>query len=317
VWGLLHNERYVGRLQYGRMRKGYKGGTKVRTKREAAEVLTVERPDLAIITDDMWQAARARGNKTTKPWHVQKGGTPRYLLTGLAVCAECGGGIQANSSRFGDKTIPLYMCGYNHDRGPSVCTNKLRRPAHDVDEAVLTRLQEICLHPGVAQRITDAVREKLTQQAAGSDGEVTRLSKVVSRLQREVGHLTEAITIGGGVLPSLVAKLSQVQAELTSAELQLADAKSAPGVVAKGLDGLAEEVSRHLAATAALLREDRGKAKEALRRLLTGKLSFRPIETADGRRYEISGRLTIGDFQESSASPRGFERDRAASRNVA
>jgi hypothetical protein len=55
------------------------------------------------------------------------------------------------------------------------------------------------------------------------------------------------------------------------------------------------------------------RAREALEALLVDKLTFRPVETADGKRYEVTGRLAVGGLLRLPAeplviaSPGGFE----------
>jgi hypothetical protein len=107
-----------GIISYGRYKKGYRGGTKVRTKRDAEEILRLDAPHLRIVPDDLWLAVQAQRRKVdARPWDQARGSKPRHLLTGLAVCAQCGGRIQAKRGKLGSEPAMVYHCGYHHDRG--------------------------------------------------------------------------------------------------------------------------------------------------------------------------------------------------------
>jgi hypothetical protein len=55
----------------------------------------------------------------------------------------------------------------------------------------------------------------------------------------------------------------------------------------------------------ALFEPNPQEARSALETLLDGPLTLRPVETADGKRYEVSGQLTIGPLFSSDGVPRG------------
>ncbi|MGH7437902.1 MAG: recombinase family protein, partial [Polyangiaceae bacterium] len=107
---ILLRERYHGVLVYGVTKKTYRGGTKVRVKRAPTEVIQVERPDLKIVPDDLWErvAGRFRENRR-KPWRTATGRKPKHLLSSLARCAKCGGPIHARNGKDGQVATKVYM----------------------------------------------------------------------------------------------------------------------------------------------------------------------------------------------------------------
>src|SRR5579864_4105203 len=97
---ILRRERYHGVLVYGVTKKTYRGGTKVRIKRSPNEVIRVERPDLKIVPDDLWERVDERFRRNCrKSWRVATGRKPKHLLSSLARCSTCGGPTTPEAAR--------------------------------------------------------------------------------------------------------------------------------------------------------------------------------------------------------------------------
>src|SRR6185436_6593440 len=66
-----------------------------------------------------------------------------YLLTGIAVCAACGGSLAALTRDFKRQgRMRLYGCAYYHKRGRMVCKNKLLIRQDLLDHAVIEAIRE-------------------------------------------------------------------------------------------------------------------------------------------------------------------------------
>jgi len=104
--GLVNNELYIGKLVWNRLRyvKDPATGKRVSRINPREKWITTEVPELRIIDDALWQAAKARqGELAIKYANVitatraaqanRLNGThrPRSLLSGLLVCGCCGG----------------------------------------------------------------------------------------------------------------------------------------------------------------------------------------------------------------------------------
>lgn len=104
--GLINNELYIGRLVWNRLRyiKDPTTGRRVSRLNPRDKWITTEVPELRIVDDELWQAAKAwQGELTVKYANVitatraahanHLNGThrPRSLLSGLLVCGCCGG----------------------------------------------------------------------------------------------------------------------------------------------------------------------------------------------------------------------------------
>ena len=97
--GILNNELYVGRLVWNRLRyvKNPDTGKRVSRLNPTSEWMSREVPELRIVPDDLWTAAKSRQKQTR---HAMKTAgaigvakRPQYLFSGLTKCGVCGAGF--------------------------------------------------------------------------------------------------------------------------------------------------------------------------------------------------------------------------------
>ena len=122
--GILHNELYIGRLVWNRLRflkdPGYRQARRRgRIHRPSGSRQDV--PELRIVDDELWQAVQARYASVQHKWKSAEEASastssvrPKYLFSGLTKCGECGAGfIMYSREHLG--------CFGARDRG--TCTN--------------------------------------------------------------------------------------------------------------------------------------------------------------------------------------------------
>jgi site-specific DNA recombinase len=108
---MLRRERYRGRIIWGKNEKTYRGGTKVRILRESAQWVKLVVPELRIVDDDTWNAVRRKIEKHRNVLEKKtRGPAARYLLSGLARCADCGGLIHVARRKEGRENKVVYAC---------------------------------------------------------------------------------------------------------------------------------------------------------------------------------------------------------------
>src|SRR6267142_5421206 len=104
--GILNNELYVGRLVWNRLRyvKNPDTGKRVSRLNPTSEWMSRDVPQLRIVPDDIWTAAKSRQQHTRHA--VKTAGAigaakrPQYLFSGLTKCGVCGAGfIMAGRNR--------------------------------------------------------------------------------------------------------------------------------------------------------------------------------------------------------------------------
>jgi site-specific DNA recombinase len=299
---MLRRERYHGVVVYGVTKKTYKGGTKVRIKRSPNEVMRVEKPELKIVPDDLWEAVQDRISKNNrKPWRQATGRKPRHLLSSLARCSECGGPIHARNGRMGKAATKVYMCGYFHDRAS--CKNSLRRPVEEADQGCIEWIGRNVLREEVVLEILREVRHRIGQHQAGAEGEAQRLEEQARRLRKEIGNLAEAVAVTGGSVQPLAEKLSERQERLTGIEARLKVLKVAPDVLSLEVRRLEARVRQRIDQFQELLARDPEEARKVVESLLEGPLSFTPEQRPEGMRYRVTGRIVTGALLEVPSGP--------------
>ena len=164
--GLLNNELYIGRLVWNRQRrvKNPATGRKVSRINPPEEWIVAEVPDLRIVDDALWRAAKDRqeelagkyasvieGVRAARANPLNATHRPRHLLSGLLECGVCGG---AYAKRGQDR----YACS-NYARTDG-CTNRrgIRRAV--LEERVLAGLRDRLMAPEAAAEAMRAYAEE-------------------------------------------------------------------------------------------------------------------------------------------------------------
>ncbi len=165
--GILHNEIYVGRLVWNKVRmvKDPATGRRVSRENPASEHRVAESPELRIVEPDLFKAAqdlkRSRGG--LKP-HTQR--RSKHLLSGLLRCGSCGSGMSSAGS---DRQGVRVRCSRAKESGD--CPDPKTFYLATIEAAVLSGLREELRKPAV---ITEYVREYHAerQRLAASANEV-------------------------------------------------------------------------------------------------------------------------------------------------
>jgi site-specific DNA recombinase len=146
-YGILNNERYLGRLNWGRLHwKRGAANSKKRVAVVADPVLMVRREDprLRIISDELWERVKLRQSaQASKPTSAKASAAGRpatSLLSGLLVCGECG-------SRFVARNQRSYQCASRIYGGSSACSNQIVVPRERAEAAIVNYLAVDLLSP--------------------------------------------------------------------------------------------------------------------------------------------------------------------------
>lgn len=231
VRDVLHRDLYRGVIVWNRTQKRDTWGQKRPQRRPEQDWLRIEASTLRVISDDLWQAAhdRLRGSRDTylrstggRLWGKPSNGIEsKYLLTGMATCGRCGGALTARSRSHGRQRGFFYHCLTNIQRGRTVCDNDLAVPLKDADEAVLTTLESDVLRPEVVTAALQEAVARLDRPAGEVEADRERLRAIGTGLLSELARLTEALASGGN-LPSIVAAITEREAQRSRAQQELA-----------------------------------------------------------------------------------------------
>lgn len=174
---LLTNARYAGLIRHHDTGKVYPGNFP------------------AIVSEDSWRAAVARFNDPSRKHPV--GNTPRWLLSGIAVCGKCGEqSIQCTGSKYG----PVYRCKKRH----------LSRRAEPVEELVNAVMVARLSRPDAA-----------TLFAPDDDIDVDQLRRDRAVTQSKLDGLTRLFTDGVLTESSVRKQSAELQKTLNDIDTRL------------------------------------------------------------------------------------------------
>ena len=198
------------------------------------------------------------------------------LLAGLATCALCGGGLVVETSPRKRGRVPEYIC-YRH-RANGACTNTLRMPVADLNEAVLQAVEEHALTPeAIEQVIHLSERDDVTEL----QDKLTREQKDIAK---RIARLVAAIETGGDAA-SLVAKLRELETRQRAIVGEVATLRPVPCLPPAVIENRLAEWRR-------LLRASTTQGRTVLQRILRGRLTFTPrvhVLTGEVDGYEFTG----------------------------
>jgi site-specific DNA recombinase len=291
--GLLNNELYIGRLCWNRQMyvKDPETGRRRSRQRSADEQIVIEVPDLRIIDQAQWEAAKARQAALDRPLTVDtdESGEPaavpfwskqraRYLFSGLMRCGVCGGGFSKISQQH-------FGCSTARNKGPTVCTNLRAIRRDELEETVLGALRERLMDPALFKAFAASFTTEWNKLQGNTEAEQTARAGELQRVRQQIERLVDAIAEG-----TPAAAVRDRLASLEKRRLTLeADSATATAPAPRLHPNLAELYRRKVAGLIdALNQEDAGDAR-ALVRSLVEAVTLHP--DGDHQRVEVRGEL--------------------------
>jgi site-specific DNA recombinase len=254
--GVLRNPIYRGLYVWNRSQwvKDPDTGRRKRTERPEAEWITLEAPELAIVSSELWNAAKVR---LTGPKKRTRGKPPRTPLSGLLRCEACGGAVVAVNRR-------AYGCAANKDRGATVCGGVLVR--RDVMER---RLVEILRDDLLSDKATAELRQEvaalLAQEGRTQAAEEKATRARLQALEGEISNLTDAVAKAGWS-QAIGERLKAAEEERK--RLLAAPAPQGAGKACTVIPRLLDHYRAFIARLPELMRRTPDDAREALREML-------------------------------------------------
>lgn len=147
----------------------------------------------ATIEREVWEVVQKRIEAGKKPRSKPKKGNSPWLLTGKAVCGECGATISGNSSRGGrskDRVYNFYTCTGKR----SGCKNK-NIQKELFEDYVLDHLREFFKSVDIEKNIDDFIKYKEAQQKEGRE-EIERARADLKTINGKMKNLLDGIAAG-------------------------------------------------------------------------------------------------------------------------
>jgi len=124
-------------------------------------------------------------------------------------------------------------------------------------------------------------------------------------MRGELDRLVAAVA-SGVESPTIAGVIGEREKRLAEVRARLEVIAVAPSVLDLEVRRLEKEARARLADFQALLGRNVAESRTTLEALLTGPLRFTPVQTKDGRRYEISGAAAIGALCTTDCVPKGI-----------
>jgi site-specific DNA recombinase len=270
--GLINNELYIGRLVWNRLRyvKDPTTGKRVSRVNPRDKWITTEVPELRIVDDALWKAAKARQGElaakyanvitATRAAHANRlNGThrPRSLLSGLLVCGCCGGPYALRGQ-------DRYACSNHVMNGSCANSRSITRAA--LEARMLEGLRARLMAPEVAAEAMRAYAEETNrlnrERRAGSDAD----RKALADVEKKLKEIVTAIEDGGYSRPlmmrlrELESKQDELTERLSRAPMDIPDIHpNVAGIYRRKVERLAEALQHP---------QERDEAADAIRALI-------------------------------------------------
>ena len=285
--GILHNELYVGRMVWNKLRylKDPDTGKRVSRPNPESEWVVSDVPALRIVDDELWRAVQTRYAGVQRKWKSAERGKrfnqfvrPKYLFSGLTKCGACGAGYVVYSRDH-------LGCFGTRDRG--TCSNKLTISRHVVEERVLAALEEKLLRKDFFEEFCREFTKEMNRLRMEQRAGLTSAKREVDRIGRRIKKLLDLMLDDQITVTEAKTEMKALDERRQELQAQLAIADDPPPLLHPSMADLYRAKVEELAA--ALRRDDsRVEAAETLRGLID---SIVLIPEGDQLRIELKGNL--------------------------
>jgi DNA invertase Pin-like site-specific DNA recombinase len=289
VGRILTNERYLGRHIWGQKSFERRPGTRHKVARPAprSEWRMEERPELRIVSDDLWRRARERQANVREMFGLKDGQTlvrgrngsaySRHLFTGRLRCGICDGGVTTVTSGHGS---PRYGCQRSWKNGRSACSNRLTVRARVADPALLAGLQTELLRPDTVQSIAEKVAAEVSRAVSGRPTKRAGLKQALADAQRKLAHLIVAVE-DGATGPAIHKAIQDREREVA----QLRDELASLNEPARRRSAVTPDwIRQQLENVVGLLQETPERTRAELNRLAVS-FTLTPVHPPEGRSF--------------------------------
>jgi DNA invertase Pin-like site-specific DNA recombinase len=208
--GILVNETYVGKIVYNRvhMVKDPETGRRLSRVNPRDQWVTVDAPELRIVSDALWQAAQARksAGREIPLTHRRR---PRHLLSGLLRCGHCGG--------------PYIVCGKDYfrcsrNKESKTCSNGHSVRQSKLEPKVLDGVRRRLLAPERIERFIKRYQSERERLRGQSRERRKMLGDRIAALDRQISNVVDAIAEGhaGATMKAKLATLERDKALLAN-----------------------------------------------------------------------------------------------------
>ncbi len=215
--GILNNERYMGRLTWGRSTwrpsAADSAKRKVSIVEDPALRVTNEDPRLRIVPQDLWARVKARQKAAAKHTRSVRAGRPlASLLSRVLICDTC-------EARFIAVDRNFYGCASYKQGGVAACPNSARVRREQVERLLLAEIDAEILSDEAVAYAQKIVGDELRRLSSRRSTEPVATSAKISKLDAQASALRMMLsqgTISASVAQAGLDTIDRERAELVS-----------------------------------------------------------------------------------------------------
>jgi site-specific DNA recombinase len=200
--GILNNETYIGKINWNRCSyvKDPSTGKRVARPNPQDKWEVAQVPDLRIVDDELWNDVKRRQFNIRQSLRGQSGlnkdkvsnglnatHRPRFLLSGLMKCAECGGNFVVTGK-------DRYSCSTRHRKG--TCSSRVSVTGQLIEGRVLLGLKERLVTPELIDTFVREFQSEYARLQAERAANKKYATKKLEDIDRKLRAMTKAVEDG-------------------------------------------------------------------------------------------------------------------------
>jgi site-specific DNA recombinase len=210
---LLTNTVYIGRWKFNQ--------TSSKTRRRKADEEVVEIPVPAIIELDLFEQVQRQLHARSPKRQAPRVTTGPILLTGLAVCATCRGGMMLRTGTSkGGRIYRYYTCANCATKGKTACKGR-SVPMDKLDSLVTDHLLERLFKPERIALILASLSSRRAEMAAAVNSRISTLQREVVDAENKLKRLYRLVEDGLDVDEVLKERLNTLKGDRDRAKAAL------------------------------------------------------------------------------------------------
>ena len=202
---MLRNEAYVGTIVWNR----YSKVSGARQRKSDDEIIRVPDCHTPLVDKDVFEVVQALLTSRRPSVTHSKRVYSRYLLSGLAHCAQCGSPAIGANGKSGQYLY--YRCNGRLTKGAAVCNGPMIN-AKKLEAFVVDRIKENILTEENLRALVDLVNEELRLQKRRAAEQLDNLNREAKSVEQSLANLYIALESGKVDIDDLAPRLKELRA---------------------------------------------------------------------------------------------------------
>lgn len=291
-YGILNNERYIGKLIWGRMQ--WKRGASDSKKRTAVAVpnrsqwVIHDDERLRIVSQDLWVRVKARQSARTvgaEDKRRSRAGKPvGTLLSGILICGDCG-------SRFIASDKVGYQCASRTYGGTSACANTLRVKRDRAENAVIEYISEELLSSEAVALAQKTYQNAMREVLSARQPTVAKPDQLIGE-ETQLRQMLKAGTLSSEAVNAALAALEQKRRKVDASRATPINRRiEALPLAAERYKAAVCNLANHIAGT-----DQAAEARTLVRELLGGAGTVFTKNGRTGARFPAVSLVDLAEF---------------------